>query len=191
MVSPGQGGDITLRRVGAHKVTVSQGAWTKTAGFTHGNLSLTITVNTREINVAEYGTTPADIEVTGEKIVAKWAMIESSLKTLDIALSGIHPLNYQGATTSRGVGRSGVLRAQGGPGTTGGKGVQLLLHPLAEGSGTGRDITIYNALITPTGDFELSDQGDMLMNVQAEGVIQTTGTDGALLALLNEYNAGV
>jgi hypothetical protein len=188
--SPGQGGDITLRRVGAHSVTVTQGGVTKKAGFTNSSLAITISANTREIFVAEYGTTPADLEVTGEKFICKWTMVESSLKTLDIALGALHPLNFQNnAILSRGIGRSGIKRAQAGP--NGGFGAEIVLHPLAEGSSTGRDVTIFNALITPTGDWELSDQGDMVIPVQAEAIINPAGTDGELLAIINEYNAGV
>lgn len=189
-VSPGQGGDITLRRVGAHSISVTQNNVTKKAGFTRDSLALTIAVNTREVFVSEYGTTPADIEVTGEKVTAKFTMVESSLKTLDIALGGLHPLNFQNnAILSRGIGRSGIKRTQ--PGPNGGFGAQIVLHPLAEGNSTQRDVTVFNALITPTGDWELSDQGDMIIPVQAEGVINTAGTDGELLALINEYNVGV
>ncbi|MDE2098813.1 MAG: hypothetical protein KGL39_16290 [Patescibacteria group bacterium] len=190
-LSPGQGGDITLRRVGPHRVTVTPGATNapKTVGFTQGNLAITITPNVREVYVAEYGTTPADIEITGVKFSAKFTMVESSLKTLDIALSGIHAGNaFNDSILARGIGRSGVKRVQ--PGVNGGFGCELLLHPLAEGSGTGRDVTIWNALVTPSGDWELSDQGDMLIPVQAEGVVSTAEADGQLLALIAEYNQG-
>src|SRR5487761_548626 len=111
MPSPGQGGDITLVRTGAHKITVDPTGTPKTAGFTHGNLSFTVTVNKRDVLVAEYGMPPADIEITGQRVVVKWTMIERSLKILDIALQGIYPLNYYAATTNRGIGRSGIQRA--------------------------------------------------------------------------------
>lgn len=188
-LSPGQGGDITIRRVGAHKVTVTSQGASRVAGFTQGSLTIAIAPTTREVLVAEYGSTPADIEVTGVKLTCKWTMLESSLKTLDIALSGIHAGNWgNDSILSRGIGRSGVKRAQ--PGINGGFGSEILLHPLAEGSGTGRDVTLWNALVTPTGDQELSDQGDMLLPVQAECVISTGEADGQLLALINEYQLG-
>lgn len=193
-LSPGQGGDITLRRVGAHKITVDPTGTPKTVGFTQGTLAITITINTREVLVAEYGTSPADIEITGAKVMAKWTMIESSLKTLDIALGASKPANYgNNAVLSRGVGTSGIQRAQDytvDGADVPGVGKEILLHPLIEGSNTVRDITLWKCVITPTGDWELSDQGDMLIAVQAETVVNIAGTDGQLLALINEANVG-
>lgn len=105
MVSPGQGGDVTLIRTGAHKITIDPAGTPKTAGFTHGNLQLTWSVQKRTVNVAEYGTTPVDEEVTGVQLTVKFSMIERSLKVFDIAFNGLYPLNFGSATTARGIGR--------------------------------------------------------------------------------------
>jgi hypothetical protein len=183
MVSPGQGGDITLVRTGAHKITVDPAGTPKTAGFTHGNLTFSVTVNKRDVLVAEYGTTPADIEITGCRCVVKWTMIERSLKILDIALQGLYPYGYLTAGTERGIGRSGIQRA-----SVRGKGI--LLHPLSQGAGTNQDITLQQAIITPTGNVELSDQGDQLWEVEADCIVSPSASDGQLLALINEANVG-
>jgi hypothetical protein len=184
MPSPGQGGDITLVRTGAHKITIDPSGTPKTAGFTHGNLTFTITVNKRDVLVAEYGTTPADIEITGSRCTVKWTMIERSLKILDIALQGLYPFGYQNSSTlSRGVGRSGVQRASV-------RGKTILLHPLSQGSATVQDITLQQAIITPTGNVELSDQGDQLWEVEADCIVSPSASDGELLAIINESNVG-
>lgn len=183
MVSPGQGGDITLVRTGAHKITVDPAGTPKTAGFTHGNVNFTITVNKRDVLVAEYGSTPADIEITGCRCTVKWSMIERSLKILDIALQGIYPLNSGTVTTNRGVGRSGIQRASV-------LGKQVLLHPLSQGAATVQDITLQQAIITPTGNVELSDQGDQLWEVEADCIVLPSATDGELLAIINESSVG-
>lgn len=190
MVSPGQGGDITMRRVGAHKVTVGA----KNTGFTRGNLALTVTADKRAVNVAEYGTTDADFEVTGVHVKVTWNMIERSLKTLDIALQGVYPSSYLSATTTRGIGRSGIRTGQSltGQGSETGRGQVITLHPISRtGGDTAQDITLYKAMVTPTGAWELSDQGDMVIEVQADCLIDPTQTDGNLLCLINEPNAGV
>jgi hypothetical protein len=184
MPSPGQGGDITLVRTGPHKITVDPAGTPKTAGFTHGNLAFTITVNKRDVLVAEYGTTPADIEITGCRCVVKWTMIERSLKIFDIALQGLYPAGYESATTlNRGLGRSGIQRASV-------RGKSILLHPLSQGSATVQDITLQQAIITPTGNVELSDQGDQLWEVEADCIVSPSATDGELLAIINEANVG-
>ena len=184
MVSPGQGGDVTLIRTGAHKITIDPAGTPKTAGFTHGNLQLTWSVQKRTVNVAEYGTTPVDEEVTGVQLTVKFSMIERSLKVFDIAFNGLYPLNFDSATTARGIGRSGIQRAQD-------RGKAILLHPLSQGADTSQDITLNKVMLIPTGNIELSDQGDQIFEVEGTCVIDPTQTDGQLLALINESNAGV
>ena len=180
MLSPGQGGDVTLIRTGAHKITIDPAGTPKTAGFTHGNLQLTWSVQKRLVNVAEYGTTPVDEEVTGVQLSVKFSMIERSLKVFDIAFNGLYPL----ATASgRGIGRSGIQRAQS-------RGKSILLHPLSQGASTVQDITLNKVLLVPTGNIELSDQGDQIIEVEGTCVVDTTATDGQLLALFNESNPG-
>lgn len=184
MVSPGQGGDGTLIRSSAHKVSVTVNAITKTVGFTHGNLTITPTVNKRAILVAEYGTTPIGHEVTGVTCVVKWTMIEWSLKILDIALHGMYPINYQSATVpgTRGIGRSGIIRTLDRPAT-------VLLHPLYR-SDTNEDITLQQALITPVGSVELSDQNQRMWDVEADCSVLASASDGELLAILGATVAG-
>lgn len=184
MVSPGQGGDGSLIRSSAHKISVTQNGVTKTCGFTHGNLQLTVTANKRAVTVAEYGSTPILHEVTGQTCVVKWTMIEWSLKILDIALQGIYPFNWQSATApgTRGIGRSGIRRTLDFP-------ASIVLHPLYR-SDTNEDITLQQAMITPTGSVELSDQGDRMWDVEAECSILASASDGELLAILGATAAG-
>ena len=180
MVSPGQGGDVTLIRTGAHKITVDPGGTPKTAGFTHGNLQLTWSVQKRQVNVAEYGTTPVDEEVTGVQLSVKFSMIERSLKVFDIAFNGLYPL---ATAAGRGIGRSGIQHAQS-------RGKSILLHPLSQGASTAQDITLNKVMLIPTGNIELSDQGDQIIEVEGLCVVDPTAADGQLLALFNESNAG-
>lgn len=181
MVSPGQGGDVTLIRTGAHKITIDPAGTPKTAGFTHGNLQLAWSVQKRTVNVAEYGTTPVDEEVTGVQLSVKFSMIERSLKVFDIAFNGLYPL---AGATSRGIGRSGIQRAQS-------RGKAILLHPLSAGASTAQDITLNKVLLIPTGNIELSDQGDQIFEVEGICVIDPSQADGQLLALINESSPGV
>lgn len=176
---------MTLIRTGAHKVSVVTAgiAGPKTSGFTKGNLQLTFAVNKRPVVVAEYGTTPVDEEVTGMTLTVKFSMIERSLKVLDIAFNGIYPLGYGTAMTNRGVGRSGILKSQ----TRGGA---VTLHPLSQGASTAQDIVLNQVMLCPTGNIEYSDQGDQIIEVEGTCVVSTSATDGGLLAIINESNAG-
>jgi len=185
MPSPGQGGDVTLIRTGAHKVTIDPAGTPKTAGFTKGNLQLTFSVNKRPVVVAEYGTTPVDEEVTGLTLTVKFSMIERSLKVLDIALNGLYPAGYFNSTvTNRGVGRSGIQKASV-------RGKTILLHPLSQGASTDEDITLQQVMLVPTGNVEYSDQGDQVIEVEGTCTVSPTATDGSLLAIINESNVGV
>ena len=181
-ISAGQGGDLSLIRVGAHKVTVDPSGTPKIAGYTSGNLQLTMNTQKRQVFVAEYGTTPADEEVTGLQMELGFTMIERSLKIFDIALNGLYP--YTGVTSARGLGRSGIQTAQN-------RGKAILLHPLNESASTARDITLRKVLLTPTGAVELSDQADQMWQVGGMCVVDDSQTDGTLLALLYEPTPGV
>lgn len=189
MVSPGQGGDATLRRVGAHAITIDPSGTPKKAGFTKGSLAITLSPDKRIITAAEYGSNALDMEILGVQASVKWTMLERSLKILDIALQGLYPANYLSATTSRGIGRSGVRTGLTLTGGESGRGKKILLHPLWI-AGTTYDITLFNAVVLPTGAVELSDQGDQMWEVEATCLIDSTQVDGMLLLQINDPNAG-
>lgn len=182
MVSPGQGGDVTLIRTGAHKVTIDPTPGVNTVvGFTQGNLQLSFSVNKRQVMVAEYGSTPVDERVTGVQLSVRFSLPETSIKTLKIAFQGLYPGAPSGGV---GIGRSGIISAQ-----TYGK--KILLHPVAEGSATTYDITLNKVMLTPTGNVELSDQGERVYEVEGTCVVDPSGTDGTLLAQILTPDAGV
>jgi hypothetical protein len=53
-----------------------------------------------------------------------------------------------------------------------------------------QDIQLQQAIITPTGNVELSDQGDQLWEVEADCIVSPSATDGELLAIISEANVG-
>ena len=180
MVSAGQGGDLTLIRTGAHKVTVDPTGTPKVAGYTVGNLQLSWNTQKRTVFVAEFGQTPVDEQVLGLQVEITFSMIERSLKIFDIAFNGLYP--YDGTANARGLGRSGIYTAQE-------RGKAVLLHPVKE-TGTARDITLRKVLLSPTGAYELSDQDNQIMQVSGMCVIDDTQTDGELLMQIKETSAG-
>jgi len=181
MVSAGQGGDGSLIRTGAHKITIDPDGSPKVAGYTVGNLQLTLNTQKRQVFVAEYGQTPIDEQVLGVQIEIAFSMIERSLKILDIALNGLYPSTA--VSNARGIGRSGIHTAQS-------RGKPILLHPLKEGASTARDIRLKKVMLSPTGAVELSDQDNQIMQVSGMCVVDDTANDGELLALIYESSAG-
>lgn len=181
-LSSGQGGDISVRKRSAHKITVDPAGKNKTVGFTVGNTTITISPQTEEIMVAEFGTTPVDIDVTGVKVVVKWSMTERSLKTLDIALDAIYPQNAWSVTANRGIGFSGIKRASV-------RGKKIVLHPI-DTSGTTEDITLNKALLLISGSTELSDKGSQVFDVEAHCIVDPTASEGEWLASIAEAAAG-
>jgi hypothetical protein len=182
MVSAGQGGDGSLIRTGAHKVTIDPSSTIKVAGYTVGNLTLGWNTQKRSVYVAEWGQTPIDEQVLGVQVELAFSMIERSLKIFDIALNGLYP--YTGVTSARGIGRSGIQTAQD-------RGKAILLHPLKEGSSTRRDITLRKVLLSPTGSIELSDQDNQIWQVGGMCVVDDTQTDGTALLEIKEPTPGV
>ena len=181
-LSAGQGGDPTLIRTGAHKITVDPAGINKVVGFTHGNLQLTISPSSRTVNANEFGTTPVDIRITGVTASIKFSILERSLKTLDIAYNGLYPSGYLTAGTSRGIGRSGVQSAQS-------RGLEILLHPISV-TGTGEDITLNKVMLVPTGSWTLDETNEQIIDVEGTCVIDISKSDGALLLSIGETSAG-
>ena len=180
-VSAGQGGDVTLVRTGAHKVTIDAAGTPKVAGFTTGSLSLSINTPKRQTYVAEFGQTPIDEEVLGIQATITFSMIERSLKVFDIAFNGLYP--GTGVANARTLGRSGIYTAQS-------RGKSITLHPVVEGSSTARDIILRKVLLSPTGTIEYSDQGDQIIQVSGMCVIDGSQSDGAMLMQIGETAAG-
>jgi len=177
-LSTGQGGDTTLIKTGAHKITVG----TQVVGFTSGGVQLTFSVSKRIRKVNEYGDTPVDEIVTGVQISVRMHIAERSLKTWDIAFNGLYPGNQFSATTNRGIGRSGVYTAVG-------QGKQVTLHPISV-TGTAEDLVLNKVLLAPTGNWQLDEQGDQVLEVEGSCVIDTTQANGSLLAILNTVAPG-
>lgn len=175
-LSAGQGGDATLIRTGAHKITVG----TTVVGFTTGNLQLTFSVQKRQRTVNEFGTTPVDEIVTGVQISVKFTVAERSVKTIGIAFAGLYSTPISGGV---GIGKSGVHTAQG-------VGKQITLHPIDQGAGTTKDIILNKVMLAPTGTMTLDETGDQHFEVEGMCVIDTSQTDGSLLLQFMEDAAG-
>lgn len=177
-LSPGQGGDPLLIVTGAHKITVG----TQVVGFTTGNVQLSYNVNKRQVYVNEFGQTPVNEEVLGLTLGIKFTLPEKSLKVMDIAYNGLYPAGQFSATLNRGLGRNGVVDAQS-------SGKSVTLHPIAV-TGTAEDIVLNKVLLTPTGNTELSEQNQRMIEVEGTCVVDLTKTNGAYLATLNTANVG-
>ncbi len=177
----GQGGDPTLIRTGAHRVTIDAAGTPKVAGFTVGSLALAFNTPKRQVFVAEFGQTPVNEEVLGQQVTITFSMIERSLKVFDIAFNGLYP--GTGVANARTLGRSGIYTAQD-------RGKSITLHPVVEGSSTARDIVLRKVLLSPTGNIEYSDQGDQIIQVSGMCVIDASQSDGALLMQIGETSAG-
>ena len=175
MPTAGQAGTQGNVRTGAHKVTVGGTA----VGYTEGSLTLSPNTQFRKRFVAEWGTNPIATLVTGVQPVVTVRLAERTLAVLDVLLTGIHP--GLATANSRGIGRSGIIGSDS-------FGKSVVLHPIAE-SGTGRDITIHNAMPIWTGDVELSDQGDQIYTMELHANVKDTRTDGDTMISIGETTA--
>lgn len=177
----GQAGDPTYISVGPHKITIDPAGTPLICGFTTGDVHMSFGVQSRFVFANEFGTTPVEEEITGVQVGIAFQLLEWTLKTMDIAMNGLYP--SKAVANARTLGRSGVQSAQS-------RGLAILLHPIKEGSSTARDITLRKILLRPTGNVQLSDQGDKIVSVMGTCIIDGSQVDGQLLLQIGESNAG-
>jgi len=178
--SPGQVGEVTNVRVGAHKITIDPTGVSKIAGFTTGSVALSWGVQSRFVLANEFGGTPIDEEIFGLQLGISFSMLERALRVFDIALNGLYP--SVAVANARTLIRGGIVTAQD-------RGKAILLHPIKEGASTQRDITLRKILLRPTGNYELSDQGNQIMQVTGTCVVDMAQSDGQFLAQFSEPTA--
>lgn len=116
------------------KVGVCDVSWNSVdLGHTKGGCTITYTPDWYEITVDEYGTTPADAVLKGERITVTVPLAESQLANLKVAMP-VTDDNTDNLTIGSTVGAKASTYAK-----------QLVLHPI-EATDISDDIIIYKAL---------------------------------------------
>lgn len=146
-------------------------------GHTIGGVTLTYTPDYHETKVDKYGSSTVEKFLVGEKLMAKCNLAEFTLANLQVAIA-------QGAL----AGDDAVsIGAQAGKRASAQAGL-LVLHPInAPANDTrGYDVAIYKAVVTSEVAIEHKNDGEKVIPVEFDGLVDENRSDGNLLGFIGD-----
>lgn len=145
-------------------------------GHTIGGVTVTYTPDFYESKVDKFGSSIVEKFLVGEKFMAECNLAEFTLANLQVA---INQATLQG-DDSVSVGSSAGKKASVNAGL-------LVLHPLAAGSGVrDYDVSIYKAVVTSELKLEHKNDGEKVLPVTFDGLIDEGRTDGNMLGFIGD-----
>jgi hypothetical protein len=146
-------------------------------GHTKGGVTVTYEPEIHDITVDAYGTTPAEKVLIGQKLRATVPLAEASLANLSVAL----PAGTADADAITLGGTVGLRLS-----TVAG---ELVLHPTANTGDLSEDVVIYNAVVINTVSIPFMVDSEGVVEVEFEGMIDESRTDGDMLGLIGDSSA--
>jgi hypothetical protein len=140
-------------------------------GLTKGGVELTYTPEYHDLTVDQYGKTPVDSVLIGEAVLAKIPLAETDMAKLKLFA---HTATWDNATKKLTFGRFPGFRL----GDTGGK---LRLHPIANGTSTLEDVTIYKAVNKSALQLNYKLEDETLYNCEFNGLVKRGNNNGSFL----------
>lgn len=166
--------DISNVKMGVCSVTFG----TTALGHTKGGVTVTYEPDIHDINVDQYGSSPAEKVLIGQKLRATVPLAETSIANLAIAI----PEGEAGAESIK-IGGNVGLRLSGEAET-------LVLHPIANDSDDlSEDVVIYKAIVTNSIDIPFKVDEERVVELEFEGIIDETRSDGDMLGLIGDSTA--
>lgn len=146
-------------------------------GHTIGGVTVTYTPDYHETKVDKFGSSNVEKFLVGEKLMAKLNLAEFTLANLMTALS----LGVAQGDDSVSVGSQAGKRAS----TTAGL---LVLHPINAPSNDtrGYDVSIYKAVVTNEVAIEHKNDGEKVIPVEFDGLIDENRSDGNMLGFIGD-----
>lgn len=146
-------------------------------GHTIGGATVTYTPDFHETKVDKYGSTNVEKFLVGEKLMAKFNLAEYTLANLLVAISQ----GTQVADDSVSIGAQAGKKAS----TTAGL---LVLHPInAPTNDTrGYDVAIYKGVVTNEVAIEHKNDGEKVLPVEVDGLVDENRSDGNLLGFIGD-----
>lgn len=145
-------------------------------GHTIGGVTVTYTPDFYESKVDKYGSSVVEKFLVGEKLMAEFNLAEFTLANLQDA---INQSTLQG-DDSVSVGSTAGKKASANAGL-------LVLHPLAYASSVrDSDVAIYRAVITSELKIEHKNDGEKVLPVTADGIVDEGRTDGNMLGFIGD-----
>lgn len=146
-------------------------------GHTIGGVTLTYTPDFHETKVDKYGSSNVEKFLVGEKLMAKMNLAEFTLANLQNAIA----LSTLQGDDSISVGSQAGKRVSSTAGL-------LVLHPINAPSNDtrGYDVSIYKAVVTNEVAIEHKNDGEKVLPVEFDGLIDEGRADGNLLGFIGD-----
>jgi len=166
--------DISNVKMGVCSVTFG----TTALGHTKGGVTVTYEPDIHDITVDQYGSTPAEKVLIGQKLKATVPLAESSIANLAIAI----PEGEAGAESIKIGGKVGLRLSS--------EAETLVLHPIANDSDDlSEDVVIYKAIVTNSIEIPFKVDEERVIELEFEGLVDETRDDGDMLGLIGDSSA--
>lgn len=165
--------DATKIQLGACQVTFKS----VDLGHTIGGVTVTYTPDFHETQVDKYGSSNVEKFLVGEKLMAKLSLAEYTIANL---LNAINQGVAQ-ADDAVSVGSVAGKRASASAGL-------LVLHPLNAVANDTRayDVAIYKAVVTNELAIEHKNDGERVLPVEFDGLVDENRSDGNMLGFIGD-----
>lgn len=167
--------DITKVKLGVCEVSFNG----VDLGHTKGGVVFTYEPTHSDVSVDLYGDTVVDKYLKGEKIAVKVPLAEKTIANLKVA---IPQGTFAGAANARlTIGAKAGKKASDDA-------AQLVLHPVGEGT-RAYDLVVYKAYVASQVELEHSNDGQTVIEVTFESLLDETKADGNYLGLIGDSTA--
>lgn len=144
-------------------------------GHTKGGVVVTYTPEYHDVQVDKYGNTIVEKVLIGEMLTAKVPLAEATAANLAAAIPA-GTLDTENLSIGK---QAGELMAQYAK--------ELVLHPIAnEASDRSEDVVFYKALNTAEVALNYTFDGERIVEVTFEALLDETQTDGSYLGLIGD-----
>jgi hypothetical protein len=166
--------DITNVKLGACSVKFDD----VDLGHTKGGVTMNYEPEYYDITVDKYGNTPAEKVLVGESWKITVPLAEATLANLGIAIPGATEVGSP--VDSLTIGRvAGERMAQ--------YAASLVIHPLANAADDrSEDVVIYKAIVAEPIEHKFSNEGERIIEVVFQAIIDETKSDGSYLGLIGD-----
>jgi len=145
-------------------------------GHTIGGVTVTYTPEYHETKVDKYGSSVVEKFLVGERMVAKGSLAEWTLANLQVAIGQSTLSGDDSVTIGSFAGKKASLKAG-----------LLLLHPIAAGASVrDYDVAIYKAVVTSELTIEHKNDGEKVLPVEFDGLVDENRSDGNLIGFIGD-----
>jgi hypothetical protein len=145
-------------------------------GHTIGGVTVTYAPEFYESKVDKYGSSVVEKFLVGERLSAKASLAEWTLANLQVAINQGTLAGDDSVTVGSIAGKKASLNAG-----------LLVLHPIAAGASVrDYDVSIYKAVVTNELTIEHKNDGEKLLPVEFDGLVDEGRTDGNMLGFIGD-----